>query len=86
MTSKIKNQSIEIMKIETKFVMCVENKNYLSSLEFGKTYRIVLDEKSQKHQMIRAIDESGEDYLYSEKAFVAIELPQIEEDAFMALS
>jgi hypothetical protein len=34
--------------------------------------------------MIRVIDESGEDYLYSQKSFVAIELPQLAEDAFMA--
>lgn len=35
--------------------------------------------------MIRVVDESGEDYLYSENSFVAIELPRIAEDAFMAL-
>lgn len=33
--------------------------------------------------MIRVIDESGEDYLYSENFFAAIELPQIKEDASM---
>jgi len=31
------------------------------------------------------INESGEDYLYAENFFVAIELPQLAEDAFMAL-
>jgi hypothetical protein len=36
--------------------------------------------------MIRVIDESGEDYLYSENSFVHFELPQLAEDAFMALS
>lgn len=73
------------MKPETKFVVCIDNKNYPSSLEFGKIYRVVPDEKAEKHKMIRVIDESGEDYLYSEKSFVAIKLPQIAEDAFMAL-
>ena len=74
------------MKTETKFVVCIENKNYPASLEFGKIYRVVPDEKAGKHKMIRVVDESGEDYLYSEKSFVAIELPQLAEEAFMALS
>ena len=63
-----------------------ENKNYPASLEFGKIYRVVADEKAAKHQMIRVVDESGEDYLYLQKSFVVIELPQLAEDAFMALA
>ncbi len=74
------------MKTETKFVVCIENKNYPASLEFGKIYRVVSDEKARQHKMIRVVDESGEDYLYSENSFVAIELPQLAEDAFMALA
>ncbi len=73
------------MNTETKFVVCIENKNYPASLEFGKIYRVIADEKAAQHKMIRVIDESGEDYLYSEKSFVAIELPQIAKDAFMTL-
>ena len=74
------------MNTETKFVVCIENKNYPASLEFGKIYRVIADEKAARHKMIRVIDESGEDYLYSENSFVAIELPQLAEDAFMALA
>jgi len=73
------------MKSATKFVVCIENKNYPASLEFGKIYRVIADEKAARHNLIRVIDESGEDYLYSEKSFAAIELPQLAEDAFMAL-
>ncbi len=74
------------MNTKTKFVVCIENKNYPASLEFGKIYRAVEDEKAAQHKMIRIIDESGEDYLYAENSFVAIELPQIAKDAFMALA
>lgn len=74
------------MKSETKFVVCIENKNYPTSLEFGKIYRVVPDEKARQHKMIRVIDESGEDYLYAENFFVRIELPQLAEDAFMAVA
>ena len=74
------------MEKEPKFVVCIENKSYPASLEFGKIYRVLEDKKAAQHQMLRIIDESGEDYLYSEKFFVDIKLPQIAEDAFMALA
>ncbi len=74
------------MESEAKFVICIENKNYPASLEFGKIYRVIADEKAAQHKMIRVVDESGEDYLYSEDSFVAIALPQLAEDAFMALA
>lgn len=53
------------MNTQTKFVVCIENKNYPASLEFGKIYRVIEDEKAARHKMIRVIDESGEVYLYS---------------------
>jgi hypothetical protein len=34
------------------------------------------DQEAEKHRQIRVIDESGEDYLYPESFFAAIELPQ----------
>jgi len=71
---------------KTKFVVCIENKNYPKSLEFGKIYRVVPDEKARTHKMINLINEAGEDYLYSENSFVHIELPQLAEDAFIALA
>jgi hypothetical protein len=72
--------------MDAKFAICIENKNYPSSLEFGKVYRVLTDEKSAKHNMLRIIDESGEDYLYSAKCFVEIKLPQLAENAFLALA
>jgi hypothetical protein len=74
-----------MMKTEPKFVVCIENKNYPASLEFGKIYRVIEDKKAAEHKMLRVRCESGEDYLYSEKSFAPIKLPQIAEDAFMAL-
>jgi hypothetical protein len=74
------------MEQESKFVVCIENKQYPASLEFGKIYRVVEDEKAAEHKMMRVVDESGEDYLYPERFFVAIKLPQLAEEAFMALA
>lgn len=73
------------MKEEPRFVVCIENKTYPASLEFGKIYRVLKDKKAAQHKMLRVIDESGEDYLYPERFFVDIKLPPIAEDAFMAL-
>lgn len=66
-------------------MLCIDNKNYPSSLDFGKVYRVIADEKANRHKMLRVIDESGEDYLYPESYFVAVQLPQIAQDAFMAV-
>ncbi len=74
------------MENEPKFMLCIENENYPASLEFGKIYRALADEKAEQHGMLRIVDESGEDYLYPENYFVAIQLPQAARDVFMALS
>ncbi len=73
------------MKEVTEYRLCIDNKKYPSSLDFGKIYRVLADEKAARHNMLRVIDESGEDYLYPANFFVPIKLPQIAQDAFMAL-
>jgi len=73
------------MEQEPTYMLCIKNENYPASLEFGKVYRILPDEKAEQHKMLRVIDESGEDYLYPNGYFVAITLPQAAQDAFMAL-
>ncbi len=69
--------------VQPQFAVCVSNEGYPASLELRKIYRIVPDEKAAKHNMVRVVDESGEDYLYPERFFVAIELPQAAEEAFL---
>jgi hypothetical protein len=63
-------------RTEPKFVVCVKNKDYAASLELRKLYQVVPDEAAAKLRQIRVIDESGEDYLYPEEYFVAVQLPQ----------
>ena len=74
------------MEKETAYMLCIKNENYPASLEFGKVYRVIEDEKAEQHRMLRVIDESGEDYLYPEGYFVAVQLPQAARDAFLALT
>lgn len=65
------------------FAVCISNEGYPAALEIRKIYRTMPDEKANQHQLVRVIDESGEDYLYPERFFVPIELPQAAEEAFL---
>ena len=57
-------------------VVCVKNDGYSVSLERRKVYVALADAQASKHKQLRVIDESGENYLYPEEFFVAIDLPQ----------
>jgi len=57
------------------YLMCVENDGYAASLEVGKVYRMLPVGKDPIPGWVRVIDESGEDYLFPAKRFVAINLP-----------
>ena len=59
-----------------RFAVCVKNDDYRASLELRKLYPVLEDEFAAKHDMIRVVDESGEDYLYPASYFVRVELPQ----------
>lgn len=74
------------MRAEHRFAICIQNEGYPASLELWKVYRVLPDEKAAKHRLIRVVDESGEDYLYSEDYFVRIQLPQSVEEAMIAVS
>ena len=57
------------------FVLCVRNHGYAASLERRKVYATLLDAAAAKHDMVRIVDESGEDYLYPADYFLALRLP-----------
>ncbi|MBM3187121.1 MAG: hypothetical protein FJZ90_00175 [Chloroflexi bacterium] len=77
---------MEERRLKRRFVVCVRNKGYAASLELRKIYQAVEDPRAGEHRLIRVIDESGEDYLYPADYFVAIELPQAVEEAFVLAS
>ncbi|MDF0555505.1 hypothetical protein [Kamptonema sp. UHCC 0994] len=58
------------------FVVCINNTDYSASLEVRKIYQVLPDTQANNHQMIRVIDESGEDYLYPCRYFIALELSE----------
>jgi hypothetical protein len=60
-------------------VVCVDNDGYAVSLEKRKIYVALRDAAAEKHDMLRIVDESGEDYLYPKALFRSIALPQASE-------
>ena len=54
----------------SKLVICINNSDYPVSLEKRKIYESILDLDAAKHDQIRVIDESGEDYLYPKHYFI----------------
>jgi hypothetical protein len=70
------------MTKKLQYVVCISNKGYPASLELRKLYQVVPDSEAESHQMIRVIDESGEDYLFPADMFVPVDLPKVAMDAF----
>lgn len=66
------------------FVVCINNQDYSASLEVRKIYQVLPDTQANAHQMIRVIDESGEDYLYPSRYFIPIELSESLQQALVA--
>ncbi len=64
------------MSAKRRLVLCLRNAGYEVSLERHKIYRALPDREAAKHNQLRVVDESGEDYLYPASYFAPIELPE----------
>jgi len=58
------------------FAVCLRNGGFAASLEVRKLYPFINDPEAEANNLIRVVDESGEDYLYPKKAFIEVALPQ----------
>jgi hypothetical protein len=45
-------------------------------LQAGKVYRVLPDAKASEVDCLRVVDDSGEDYLYSKKRFLLVDVPE----------
>ena len=61
--------------MNTKFAVCINNRGYEASLEIGKLYEVVPDADAEIDDMIRVIDEDGEDYLFETRIFYPLVIP-----------
>jgi hypothetical protein len=66
---------------DSKFVICIENTKYPASLEKRKIYEVIPDAAAEKIELIRVVDESGEDYLYPAACFIDANLSRETLDA-----
>ncbi len=57
-------------------VICVDNEGNEVSLQLWRLYKTLRDDDARSEGLIRVVDESGEDYLFPEENFAAIELPE----------
>ena len=68
-----------------RFVLCVDNREYQASLILGKVYRLLPDANAARDDLVRIIDESGEDYLYHKSHFVFVDFPRAVAKKILAL-
>lgn len=74
-----------IRQPKKRFALCLDNADYEVSLIPGKVYRIIPDETAAQDDLIRIVDESGEDYLYPKGLFAFVDFPKSIEKKLLAL-
>jgi hypothetical protein len=57
------------------FAVCIRNTGFGASLEVRKLYVVVDDPDAEANDLIRVVDESGEDYVYPARIFQRLALP-----------
>ena len=63
-------------RLTKRFALCLKNRGNEASLILGKVYRVLPDARAAKDDLVRVIDESGEDYLFHKAQFAFVDLPQ----------
>lgn len=74
------------MNGEKHFVVCVRNDEYEGALELRKIYEVLEDRDAEPHDLVRVIDEIGEDYLYPRDWFLPLHLPQNIQDVIAEIA
>jgi hypothetical protein len=57
------------------FAVCLRNTGFGASLEVRKLYPVLDDPDAEANDLIRVVDESGEDYVYPARLFQKLTLP-----------
>lgn len=60
--------------MNAKYMMCIANEGNLISLTLRRVYKVIPDEKAEKRKMIRIVDDTGGEYLFSASCFVPVQL------------
>ena len=67
------------------FALCLENAGNEAPLILGKVYRILPDARAAKDDLVRIVDESGDDSLFDKHQFAFVEFPQAVRRKILAL-
>jgi len=67
------------------YVICLRNDG-AEDLKVRKLYEVLHDADSAQRGHLRVVDESGEDYLYPEEFFAAVEVSEEAEQALTSRS
>jgi hypothetical protein len=68
-----------------RFALCLKNTGNEASLILGKVYRVLPDARAAKDDLVRVIDESGEDYLFHSAQFALVDFPQAVRKKILAM-
>ena len=75
---------MERQSSEATLAICIDNTDYELSLERRKVYAVLPDAEAAKHNYVRVVDETGEDYLFPAGRFVLLNLPPEVQAAVLA--
>ena len=73
-------------RVNQSFAVCIGNEGFAASLEVRKLYPVVTDTEAEANDLIRVIDESGEDYLYPAEYFIFVAFPVAAKRALLQAS
>ncbi len=69
-------------KFESKFAICISAEED-SLLTPRRIYQVLADEKADRSDYVRVVDDEGEDYLYPKKNFIFMPFPKEVEKALL---
>ena len=72
-------------RVTKRFALCLKNTGNEASLILGKVYRVVPDARAGKDDLVRVVDESGEDYLFHKTQFAFVDFPEAVRRKLLAL-
>lgn len=69
-----------------RLVLCISNEGYPASLEKLKVYQQIPDPDAASRNLVRIVDESGEDYLFPSAMFLPLEVSEATRQAILSAS
>ena len=72
-------------RVTKRFALCLKNAGNETSLILGKVYRVLPDQRASKDDLVRIVDESGDDYLFHKTQFAFVDFPEAVRKKLLAL-